>query len=50
MYCNNYDSVAANMERCRKNDIFRKVVDTHADVKDLKKLTLESILITPVQR
>jgi len=50
IYCNNYDSVAGNMERCKKNDKFRMVVESFGDVKDLKKLTLESMLITPVQR
>jgi len=49
-YCNNYDDSLVLLEKCQKNELFLKFMDSIADSKDLKKLTLESFLIAPVQR
>jgi len=49
-FCNNYDETSAIIERCKKNEIFNKVLVSFSDSKDLKKLNLQGYLITPVQR
>lgn len=49
-YALNYDRAMATLERCRKNEMFARVLDAGSHVKAVKKLDLFGFLIMPIQR